>query len=34
VIEGMAVVNAIPERDPGRARTAGETLVSMEIVEE
>jgi cyclophilin family peptidyl-prolyl cis-trans isomerase len=34
VIEGMDVVNAIPERDPGRARTAGETLVSVEIVEE
>ena len=34
VTEGMDVVNAIPERDPGRARTPGETLVSVEIVEE
>jgi cyclophilin family peptidyl-prolyl cis-trans isomerase len=34
VIDGMDVVNAIPERDPSRARTPGETLVSVEIVEE
>ena len=34
VIEGMDVVNAIPERDPQRARTPGESLVSIEIVEE
>ncbi len=34
VIEGMDVVNAIPERDPGRARQPGETLTSVEIIEE
>jgi cyclophilin family peptidyl-prolyl cis-trans isomerase len=33
VIEGMDVVNAIPERDPQRAREPGETLISIEIVE-
>ena len=33
VIEGMDVVNAIPERDPGRAKEAGETLIKVEIVE-
>ncbi len=34
VIEGMDVVNAIPERDPGRARQPGETLITVEITEE
>lgn len=34
VVEGMDVVNSIPERDPGRARQPGETLTSVEIVEE
>jgi len=34
VVEGMDAVNAIPERDPGRARTPGETLKSIEIIEE
>lgn len=34
VVKGMDVVNAIPERDPGRARTPGETLITVEIVEE
>jgi cyclophilin family peptidyl-prolyl cis-trans isomerase len=34
VVEGMDVVNAIPERDPGRAREPGETLISVEITEE
>ncbi|HEY3290893.1 MAG TPA: peptidylprolyl isomerase [Anaerolineae bacterium] len=34
VIKGMDVVNAIPERDPGRASTPGETLIKVEIVEE
>ncbi len=33
VIEGMDVVNAIPERDPQRAREPGEALISIEIVE-
>lgn len=33
VIEGMDVVNAIPERDPGRATKPGETLISVEITE-
>jgi len=33
VVKGMDVVNAIPERDPGRARTPGETLISVEITE-
>ena len=33
VIEGMDVVNAIPERDPGRAKQPGETLTSVEIIE-
>ncbi len=33
VIEGMDVVNAIPERDPGRASKPGETLISIEIIE-
>jgi cyclophilin family peptidyl-prolyl cis-trans isomerase len=34
VIEGMDVLNAIPERDPGRARQPGETLITVEITEE
>ena len=34
VVKGMDVVNAIPERDPGRARQSGESLLSIEIVEE
>ena len=34
VVEGMDVVNAIPERDPGRARQPGEMLKSVEIIEE
>jgi cyclophilin family peptidyl-prolyl cis-trans isomerase len=34
VVEGMDVVNAIPERDPGRAKGPGETLISVEIIEE
>ena len=34
VIEGMSVVNSIPERDPGRASKPGETLNSIEIIEE
>jgi cyclophilin family peptidyl-prolyl cis-trans isomerase len=34
VVEGMDVVNAIPERDPGRARQPGESLTSVEIIEE
>src|SRR5438552_611688 len=34
VVEGMDVVNAIPERDPGRAREPGEELISVEIIEE
>ena len=34
VVEGMDVVNAIPERDPGRAREPGEKLISIEIIEE
>jgi len=33
VVEGMDIVNSIPERDPQRARTPGETLVSVDIVE-
>lgn len=33
VVEGMDVVNAIPERDPGSAKKPGETLVSIEIIE-
>jgi len=33
VIEGMDVVNGMPERDPGRARQPGETLKSVEIIE-
>ena len=33
VVKGMDVVNAIPERDPGRARQSGESLLSIEIVE-
>ena len=33
VIEGMDVVNAIPERDPGRAREPGEKLITIEIEE-
>jgi cyclophilin family peptidyl-prolyl cis-trans isomerase len=34
VIEGIDVLNAIPERDPGRAKESGETLISVEITEE
>jgi peptidyl-prolyl cis-trans isomerase B (cyclophilin B) len=34
VVSGMDVVNAIPERDPQRAREAGETLIAVEIAEE
>lgn len=34
VVEGMDVVNAIPERDPGRAKQPGEQLISIEIIEE
>ena len=34
VIDGMDVVNAIPERDPQHARTPGESIVSIEIIEE
>ncbi len=34
VIEGMNVVNSIPERDPGRASKPGETLIGIEIIEE
>jgi len=34
VIEGMNVVNSIPERDPGRAGKPGETLIGIEIIEE
>ena len=34
VVEGMDVVNAIPERDPGRAKEPGEQLISIEITEE
>ncbi|MDW8406929.1 MAG: peptidylprolyl isomerase [Anaerolineae bacterium] len=33
VIEGMDVVNAIPERDPARAREPGEKLFTIEIEE-
>jgi cyclophilin family peptidyl-prolyl cis-trans isomerase len=33
VVEGMDVVNAIPERDPQRARQPGTTLQSVEISE-
>lgn len=33
VTKGMDVVNAIPERDPMRARTPGEELISIEIIE-
>jgi cyclophilin family peptidyl-prolyl cis-trans isomerase len=33
VVEGMDAVNAIPERDPQRAKTPGETIESVEIVE-
>ncbi len=34
VVSGMDVVNAIPERDPMRAKEPGETLISVEISEE
>lgn len=34
VSKGMDVVNSIPERDPGRARTPGTKINSIEIVEE
>jgi cyclophilin family peptidyl-prolyl cis-trans isomerase len=33
VVEGMDAVNAIPERDPQRAKAPGETIESVEIVE-
>lgn len=33
VVEGMEVVNAIPERDPQRAREPGETIERVEIEE-
>ena len=33
VTEGMDVVNAIPERDPGSARSPGESIASLTIVE-
>jgi cyclophilin family peptidyl-prolyl cis-trans isomerase len=33
VTEGLDVVLAIPERDPGRARTAGVTIQKVEITE-
>ncbi len=33
VIEGMDVVNAIPERDPARAREPGEKLITIQIEE-
>jgi cyclophilin family peptidyl-prolyl cis-trans isomerase len=34
VIAGMNVVNAIPERDPGRATTPGTQITTIEISEE
>jgi cyclophilin family peptidyl-prolyl cis-trans isomerase len=34
VVEGMDVVNAIRERDPGRDRNPGDALISVEIIEE
>jgi cyclophilin family peptidyl-prolyl cis-trans isomerase len=34
VIEGMDVINSISERDPQRSRTPGDTLISVEIIEE
>ena len=34
VISGMDVVNAIPERDPGRASTPGVKINTIEITEE
>lgn len=33
VVKGMDIVNAIPERDPMRARQPGESLNSVEIIE-
>ena len=33
VIEGMDVVNRIPERDPGTARTPGTKILTIEITE-
>ncbi len=33
VVEGMDVVLAIPERDPGRAREPGVAMTSVTIVE-
>ena len=33
VIQGMDIVLAIPERDPGRARTPGTAITSIEITE-
>ena len=34
VVEGMDVLNSIPERDPGRSKTQGEKLITIEIIEE
>ena len=34
VIEGMDNVNAIPERDPMATKAPGETIISIEIIEE
>jgi cyclophilin family peptidyl-prolyl cis-trans isomerase len=34
VVQGMDVVNSIPERDPGRATTPGSTIYTIEITEE
>jgi cyclophilin family peptidyl-prolyl cis-trans isomerase len=34
VMQGMEVVNAIPERDPGRAKTPGAKINTIEITEE
>jgi cyclophilin family peptidyl-prolyl cis-trans isomerase len=34
VVQGMDVVNAIPERDPGRATAPGSTIYTIEIIEE
>jgi cyclophilin family peptidyl-prolyl cis-trans isomerase len=33
VIKGMDIVNAIPERDPGKARTPGEKILTIKIIE-
>lgn len=34
VIEGMEIVNSIPERDPMNSKAPAETLISIEITEE